>query len=134
PRRRDRPHPQQQRHGRAHRDDLRAGVGVTGERIVVSRILECALVSSAGFARASRVGGGFGGGRLGPLRRSGMGEHIVMIYGREWAGQGSESSSRGSWSARWFRARALPAPPGWGEVSEGAVWAPSDEAAWASTS
>src|SRR2546428_87592 len=83
PRRGDRAHPQTKRHGRAHRDDLRAGVGVTGERIVVSRILECALVSSAGFARASRVGGGFGGARLGPLRRSGMGEHIVMIYGKD---------------------------------------------------
>jgi hypothetical protein len=39
--------------------------------------------SSAGFARAVGSGGGFGGGRRGPLRRSGMGEHIVMIYGRE---------------------------------------------------
>ncbi len=39
--------------------------------------------SSAGFARAIGSGGGFGGGRRGPLRRSGMGEHIVMIYGKD---------------------------------------------------
>jgi hypothetical protein len=39
--------------------------------------------SGAGFARASDSGGGFGGGRRGPLRRSGMGEHIVVVYGKE---------------------------------------------------
>jgi len=38
--------------------------------------------SSAGFARAIACGGGVGGGLDGPLRRSGMGEHVVMIYGR----------------------------------------------------
>jgi len=39
--------------------------------------------SSAGFARAIDAGGGIGGGLEGPLRWSGMGEHVVMIYGRE---------------------------------------------------
>ena len=39
--------------------------------------------SGAGFARAIDSGGGVGGGRRGPRRRSGMGEHIVMIYGTE---------------------------------------------------
>jgi hypothetical protein len=39
--------------------------------------------SSAGFARATGSGGGFGGGRRGPLRRSGMGEHVVVVYGKE---------------------------------------------------
>jgi hypothetical protein len=41
------------------------------------------LVLSAGFARAIDAGGGIGGGLDGPLRWSGMGEHVVMIYGKE---------------------------------------------------
>src|SRR5207249_3344026 len=70
-----------QPHGRDTRGDFRAGLGVTGDRVLASRVLARALVSGAGLPRATRVGGGLGGERLGPLRRSGMGEHIVMIYG-----------------------------------------------------